>query len=187
MKFNEKILGWGVIVLILGIGALSYKFSWVIYILYPLFIITILFVLVTEFELLSLARRSIVSSWRATRALVSLLAAAITRGTLAPAGTFISARTERTSEMRRINQRISASASASARPRCSGRGREHQKRRPPLFGARFAHSSSVTKGMKGWSRISARSSTKAAIARVSAASASPPARIGLESSRYQSQ
>ncbi|BCZ44675.1 hypothetical protein psyc5s11_07420 [Clostridium gelidum] len=48
MKFNEKILGWVVIVLIWGIGALSYKFSWVIYILYPLFIITILFVLVSD-------------------------------------------------------------------------------------------------------------------------------------------
>lgn len=48
MKINESILGWGVIVLILGIWVLSYKFSWVIYIMYPLFIITILFVLVSD-------------------------------------------------------------------------------------------------------------------------------------------
>ena len=48
MKFNEKFLGWGVIVLILGIWALSYKLSWVIYIMYPLFIIMMLFVLVSD-------------------------------------------------------------------------------------------------------------------------------------------
>jgi len=48
MKFNEKILGWVVIVIVFGIVALSYKFSWGIYILYPLFIITILFSLVSD-------------------------------------------------------------------------------------------------------------------------------------------
>ena len=59
---------------------------------------------------------SSVSWWRATRARVSSLAPEMTSGTLAPAGTFISARTERTSEMSRISQPISASASAFWRP-----------------------------------------------------------------------
>ena len=42
-----------------------------------------------------------------------------------------------------------------------GPGREHQQDGLPLLaGARFAHSSSVTKGMKGWSSSSAWSSTQ---------------------------
>ena len=49
-------------------------------------------------------------------------------------------------------------------------------------------SSSVTKGMKGWSRPRIASSTQAAVARVSAlAGPSGPESTDLENSRYQSQ
>ena len=56
--------------------------------------------------LVTLARARVVAS----------LAPEMTSGTLAPAGTFISERTERTSEMSLISQPISASASAFSRP-----------------------------------------------------------------------
>ena len=57
-----------------------------------------------------------VSSCRFARAVVPSLAPEMTSGTLAPAGTFISERTERTSEMSLMTQPISASASAFSRP-----------------------------------------------------------------------
>ena len=62
------------------------------------------------------ARRMISFSQASARRRVSLLAETITQAILAPAGTFISARTERTSEMKRITHSISASAAASPRP-----------------------------------------------------------------------
>ena len=61
-----------------------------------------------------------------------------TSGTLAPAGTFISERTERTSETSSISQPISASASASSRPSSSGQGASISRRRAPArLGARL--------------------------------------------------
>ena len=135
------------------------------------------------------ASRSSVSSWRFARASVSSLAPEMTSGTRAPAGTFISARTERTSETSRISQPISASASAFSSPRCCGQGASIKQALAALaLGASFAQSSSVTKGMKGCS------SCERAVehpgghgARLGGGCSSSPARIGLISSRYQSQ
>ena len=46
MKVNENALGWGIIIIILAAFILSYKFSWIIYVLYILvviFMITLLY------------------------------------------------------------------------------------------------------------------------------------------------
>ena len=98
-------------------------------------------------------------------------------------------RTERTSLTSLTSQPISSSASASARPSNTGQVERHSRfSRSTPTSTRRAHSSSVMNGMKGCSSFRIWSSTQAAVARVSAlASSSSPLRIGLASSRYQSQ
>ena len=146
----------------------------------------------------SLAEASMVSSERGAgwsprdaspRAVVASFAPEMTSGTLAPGRhVHLSAHRadlgdepDRPSRSRRRLPR-SRDHDASARWRGSG------ATLLALSGeASFAHSSSVTKGMKGCSSLSARSSTMR-MARVSAvAASSAPNRIGLISSRYQSQ
>ena len=130
-----------------------------------------------------------VSSWVSARARVALLAPISTKGILAPAGTFISERTERTSLTSLTIQPISSSAGASASPSNTGQLERHSRlARSTPTSTRRAHNSSVMKGMNGCRSFNTWSSTQAAVARVSAlASASSPLRIGLASSRYQSQ
>ena len=113
-----------------------------------------------------------------------------TSGILAPAGTFISERTERTSLISRdqpadllvglgIGQPLERRPLAEAQQVLA-----LDRRAPPAC----AHSSSVMKGMNGCSSFRIWSSAQAVVARVSAlAASSSPDSIGLISSRYQSQ
>ena len=112
-----------------------------------------------------------------------------TSGILAPAGTFISERTERTSPMSAISQPISASAALSARPSKAGQAARQSTSSPAGSApARRSHSSSVMNGMNGCRSFMIWSSAQAVVARVSALAASlPPSSTGFVSSRYQSQ
>ncbi len=108
---------------------------------------------------------------------------------MAAAGTFISDRTERTAVMRSISQLISAAAAPSSKASCghSVSARSLGRAGAPSRAA-FAHSSSLMKGMKGWSSARIWSSTQTTVALVSSFSApSSPASTGLANSRYQSQ
>jgi hypothetical protein len=128
------------------------------------------------------------ASWRSSRSAVTGDAPETDRGIIAAAGTFISARTERTAVMNAINQLISAAASASSKPGSGQRVSISSGRGLVPFRSAFRHSSSVMNGMKGCSIATMRSSTQATVARVSSrAPASSPASTGLASSRYQSQ
>ena len=120
------------------------------------------------------ARRLMVSSCRSARARVGLPAPTSTSGILAPAGTFISERTERTSLMSLTSQPISSSAVGVGEPLEHRPGVEaqqvlalHAAPRPVR-----AHSSSVMNGMNGCSSFRIWSSTQAVVARVSALAAS---------------
>ena len=109
---------------------------------------------------------------------------------LADGGTFISARIERISPTVPTSQPISASASASIQlSGSSGHWAEiSMLSRAGPNSAVFSHSSSVMNGITGCRSFRITSSAQAAVARVSAlAAASSPFRIGLASSRYQSQ
>ena len=93
-----------------------------------------------------------------------------TSGICAPAGTFISERTERISEMRSTTQPISASAAGvdqAVELAASGASARIVSRFGPPSPL-IAHSSSVMKGMKGCSSLQISSSTQAIVARVSA-------------------
>ncbi len=121
-----------------------------------------------------------------SRFCVSPLAPTTSSRSLAPAGTFSSARAERMSEISFTSQPISASAAASAAVGC-GQGwpisAPCSARWPSL-----SHSSSVMKGITGCRSLTVSRSTKAVTARVSSFSGpSAPCRTGLESSTYQSQ
>jgi hypothetical protein len=110
-------------------------------------------------------------------------------GTLAAAGTFISERTERTSEMSLISQPISASASAFSRPRGSGQDASIRtlraalrlvgELRPQLLGDEGHEGMEQLEGL-----VEHESSHGARLGR---GICSGPARSGLISSRYQSQ
>ena len=112
-------------------------------------------------------------------------------GGLAAGGTFISDRIERISDTRSISQPISASASASMKAGwCCGPRRLHQKaaaRRPELGGRRPQGLGDEGRdGVEKLQRLVQRPG--GGMARVSAlAASSSPFRIGLASSRCQSQ
>ena len=97
------------------------------------------------------ASRFNVSSWRPRRAFTASEAATTTSGTLAPAGTFISVRTERISLINAISEPISSSALASARPASVGQLLSASKFARGAAPAVFSHNSSVMNGMNGCS------------------------------------
>src|SRR5262245_25147947 len=116
----------------------------------------------------SLASRLMKSPQVFVRDSISLFSVTTARGIWMPAGTFISARTERTAPITSISHPISASAAGSSRPSCCGhRVSTSRLSRPAPLSPVTRHSSSVMNGMNGCSSLRISSSAQAVVARIS--------------------